>query len=112
VRPDGAMMVVRPRHFAALLQGYRTVEETALVLRGRLREADQFRARPGIPLPVEIRHDDYTVDIPENQLLLAATLTLLRASGLPATTTRGLRQLRAAPAKVTPQPAAALPHLR
>src|SRR6266511_6281937 len=77
-----------------LLQGYRTVEESSLVLRGRLREADQFRARPGLPLPVDIRHDDYTVDIPENQLLLGATLALLRAPGLPAATTRGLRQLR------------------
>src|SRR5206468_10759010 len=55
-----------------LLQGYRTIEETSLVLRGRLREADQFRARPGLPLPVDVRHDDYTVDIPENQLLLVA----------------------------------------
>src|SRR6266511_2352206 len=89
-----------------LLQGYRTIEETSLVLRGRLREADQFRSRPGLPLPVDIRHDDYTVDIPENQLLLAATLTLLRAPGLPAATARGLRQLRATLADVTPHPAA------
>jgi 5-methylcytosine-specific restriction enzyme subunit McrC len=88
-----------------LLQGYRTIEETSLVLRGRLREADQFRARPGLPLPVDVRHDDYTVDIPENQLLLAATLTLLRAPGLPAATTRGLRQVRATLTDVTPQPA-------
>ncbi len=33
-----------------LLQAYRTVEETSLVLRGRLREADQFRSRPGLPV--------------------------------------------------------------
>jgi len=89
---------------AGLLQGYRTVEETALVLRGRLREADQFRARPGLPVPVDIRHDDYTVDIPENQLLLAAALKLLRAPGLPAATVAGLRHLRAALTDVTPQP--------
>ncbi len=81
---------------AGLLQGYRTIEQTD---------------RPGIPLPVEIRYDDYTVDIPENQLLLAATLTLLSAPGLPAATTRGLRQLRADLDEVTPQPAAALQHL-
>ena len=90
---------------AGPLQGYRSVEETSLVLRGRLREADQFRARPGLPIPVDVRHDDYSIDIPENQLLLAATLTLLRAPGPPAATTNGLRQIRAILADVTPQPA-------
>jgi 5-methylcytosine-specific restriction enzyme subunit McrC len=96
---------------AGLLQGYRTIEQTDMVLRGRLREADQFRARPGIPLPVETRYDDYTVDIPENQLLLAATLTLLGAPCLPAATARGLRQLRADLDEVTPQPADVLRNL-
>jgi 5-methylcytosine-specific restriction enzyme subunit McrC len=86
-----------------LLQGYRTVEETAPVLRGRLREADQFRARPGLPLPVDVQYDDYTADIPENQLLLAATLVLLRATRLPAATATGLRHLRESLTDVTPQ---------
>ncbi|MFF5114501.1 AAA family ATPase [Streptosporangium sp. NPDC000509] len=53
-----------------VLQGYREVEEALPVLRGRIREADQIRRRYGLPLPVEVRYDDYTVDIAENRLLL------------------------------------------
>jgi len=63
-----------------LLQGYRSRDETSVVVRGRIREADQLRRRYGAPLPVEVRYDDFTVDIPENRLLRAATR---RARGLP-----------------------------
>ena len=38
------------------------------------------------------RYDDYTVDIPENQLLLAAALRLLRVPALPGPTHTGLRR--------------------
>jgi 5-methylcytosine-specific restriction enzyme subunit McrC len=48
-----------------VLRGYQEGEETLPGLRGRLREADQMRARPGIPLPLEVRFDDYTINIPE-----------------------------------------------
>lgn len=41
-------------------------------MRGRIREADQLPHRFATPLPVEIRYDDYTIDIPENQILRAA----------------------------------------
>jgi len=54
-----------------LLPGYVTVEESSPVLRGRLRESVQLGARHGLPLPLEIRHDEFTVDIPENQVLRA-----------------------------------------
>lgn len=74
-----------------MLQGYRTVEEALPLLRGRLREADQLRQRLAVPL--EVRYDDYTVDIPENRILLTAARRLLRVPGLPLATHAGLRQL-------------------
>lgn len=52
-----------------LLQGYRVTEESSTVLRGRLREADQMRRRFGLAIPMEVRFDDYSADIAENQLL-------------------------------------------
>ena len=61
-----------------MLFGYRETEETAAVVRGRIREADQVRRHYSLLLPVEIRFDDYTADIPENQLLLAAAGQLLK----------------------------------
>jgi 5-methylcytosine-specific restriction enzyme subunit McrC len=85
-----------------VLQGYRTVEEALPLLRGRLRESDQLRRRLGLVVPLEVRYDDYTVDIPENRILLAAARRLLRIPGLPSTTHAGLRQLLATLADVTP----------
>ncbi|MEV7786586.1 3'-5' exonuclease [Streptomyces sp. NPDC088106] len=41
-----------------LLQGYRATEESALVVRGRIREAEQIRRRSGAMLPVEVAYDD------------------------------------------------------
>ncbi|MGJ6980680.1 McrC family protein [Aestuariimicrobium soli] len=61
-----------------LLKGYVTVDESSPVLRGRVREADQIRRRWGRNVPLEVRYDEYTVDIAENQLLLAAVGALLR----------------------------------
>ncbi|MCK6211340.1 McrC family protein [Georgenia sp. EYE_87] len=55
-----------------LLQGYRTVDEAIPVVRGRLRESDQIRRRFALPVPVEVRYDDFTVDTAENRLLRAA----------------------------------------
>jgi 5-methylcytosine-specific restriction enzyme subunit McrC len=77
---------------AGVLQGYRITDEALPVLRGRLREADQLRGRLGLAVPLEVRYDDYTVDIPENQLLLAAALRLLRVPALPGPTHTGLRR--------------------
>src|SRR6476659_7807100 len=55
-----------------LLQGYRTEESAQLVLRGRLREADQSRLHADLAIPLEVRFDEYDVDIAENRLLRAA----------------------------------------
>ncbi len=85
-----------------LLQGYRTVEESSLVLRGRLREADQVRRHYGLAIPMEIRHDEYTVDIPENQILLGAAIRMLTVPRLDAGSRRRLAALRMRLADVTP----------
>ncbi|MDQ1747321.1 MAG: 5-methylcytosine-specific restriction enzyme subunit McrC [Frankiaceae bacterium] len=78
-----------------LLQGYRTEESAQLVLRGRLREVDQLRRHAGLPVPLELRFDEYDVDIPENQLLRAATERLLRMSHVHPVAMRRLRHLLA-----------------
>ena len=59
-----------------LLHGYRTEEESLYTVRGRIRFADQIRRRYGIPLPVEVRYDEFTEDILANRLVKAATRTL------------------------------------
>jgi 5-methylcytosine-specific restriction enzyme subunit McrC len=56
---------------------YRQVTTTAPTLRGRLLETSQMRRRSGLALPVEVRYDRLTVDVPENQLLLTAAHRLL-----------------------------------
>ena len=61
-----------------LLHGYRTEEEALHTVRGRIRFADQIRQRFGIPLPVEVRYDEFTDDIKENQLVKAAVARLGR----------------------------------
>ena len=61
-----------------LLHGYRTEEEALHTVRGRIRFADQIRQRFGIPLPIEVRYDEFTDDITENQLVKAAAFRLGR----------------------------------
>ncbi|MFD0415196.1 McrC family protein [Streptomyces sp. NPDC127108] len=77
-----------------VLQGYREVEETALVVRGRLREAEQIRRRFGRTPPVEIAHDAYTADTAENRILRAATERLLRLPDVPGPVRRRLAHQR------------------
>lgn len=61
------------RAFArGLLHGYRTEEEALHTVRGRFRVADQIRRRFGVPLPVEVRYDDFTDDVLANRLVKAA----------------------------------------
>jgi len=76
-----------------VLMGYRTVEESAPVVRGRLRTAEQIRRRYGGLLPAEIRYDDHTADIAENRILLAAARRLMRAPGTPPATRALLRRV-------------------
>ncbi|WP_407695909.1 McrC family protein [Sphaerimonospora thailandensis] len=102
-----------------LIQGYRTTEETALLVRGRIREADQIRRHHGRLIPLEIVHDEFTVDIAENRILRTACERLLRLrrdipsgfsgdipggapGGIPADVRGGLLRLRARLADATP----------
>ena len=55
-----------------LLHGYRTEEDSLQAVRGRIRFDDQIRRRFGIPLPVEVRYDEFTNDILLNRLVKAA----------------------------------------
>ena len=85
-----------------LLPGYVEVEESAPVLRGRLLESAQLALHHGLPLPLEIRHDEFTVDIPENQILRAACERLLLVPRVDADSSRQLRRLLRDFADVTP----------
>lgn len=96
-----------------LLRGYRITEEASVTLRGRLRESDQVRRRLTVALPLEVRYDDYTADIPENQLLLSAALRLRHLPDLPAHTRGALHRLVALMGEVTPLiPGQQLPEIR
>ncbi|MEU8692403.1 restriction endonuclease [Streptomyces sp. NPDC048665] len=77
-----------------VLQGYREVEETAWVVRGRLREAEQIRRHFGRTPPVEIAYDAYTADTAENRILRAAIERLLRLPGVPGDVRRRLAHQR------------------
>ncbi len=59
-----------------LLHGYRQEEEALHTVRGRIRFDDQIRRRFGVPLPVEVRYDEYTADILANRLVKAAAARL------------------------------------
>ena len=61
-----------------LLHGYRTEEDALPAVRGRIRFDDQIRRRFGIPLPVEVRYDEFTDDILLNRLVKAAAHRLGR----------------------------------
>ena len=54
------------------VQGPKGQEEALHTVRGRIRVADQLRRRFDIPLPVEVRYDDFTDDILANRLVKAA----------------------------------------
>lgn len=84
-----------------LLQGYRTVKDVLPVLRGRVLAGEQMSRRFGLPVPLAVEYDDFTVDIAENRLLLAAALRLLTVAGLSVATRRRLLRLRVALADVT-----------
>ena len=59
-----------------LLHGYITEEEALYTVRGRIRFAEQMRRRFGVPLPVEVRYEEFTDDILANRLVKAAVVRL------------------------------------
>jgi 5-methylcytosine-specific restriction enzyme subunit McrC len=87
-----------------LLPGYVVVEESSLVLRGRLLEGAQLSRHHGLPLPLEIRHDEFTVDIPENQILRTAMERMLQVPRVDEESARMLRRLLREFGDVTPVP--------
>lgn len=93
-----------------LLQGYRVRRESAPTVRGRLLIAEQVTRRYGMAVPVEVVYDDYDVDIPENQILAAATRALLRVPGVRREARQRLAHLRRTLAGVSvPAPGAPIP---
>ncbi|CAM5739876.1 restriction endonuclease [Streptomyces hirsutus] len=70
------------------------MEKSALVVRGRLREAEQIRRHFGQHLTVEIAYDAYTADTAENRILRAAAERLLRLPGVPGPVRRRLAHER------------------
>ncbi len=61
-----------------LLHGYRTEEDSLLTVRGQIRFGDQLRRHLGLAPPVEVRFDEFSADIVENQILKAALRALSR----------------------------------
>lgn len=84
-----------------LLQGYRTREESSAAMQGRIRLADQVKARYGLPLPVEVTFDDFTDDIEENRLLKTAIGLLWQMPLISGECRRDLGALRPAFASVS-----------
>lgn len=76
-----------------LLPGYVVVEDSGLVLRGRLLEGAQLSRHHGLPLPLEIRHDEFTIDIAENQILRTALERMLQVPRVDAESARMFRRL-------------------
>jgi 5-methylcytosine-specific restriction enzyme subunit McrC len=76
-----------------VLLGYREIDAELPQVVGRIRESEQLRVRYGFPLPVEVRYDDFTSDIVENQLLLSAAHRLLRLADIYAETRKSLHHL-------------------
>lgn len=96
-----------------LLQGYRTVSEPLPVLRGRVLAGEQMTRLYGLPVPVAVEYDDFTVDIAENQLLLMALQRLLPVPRVTVQAGRRLQRLRRILADVSAPPrGAGLPSWR
>ena len=84
-----------------VLGGYRQVEADELLVRGKIRIADQVRRRYTLGLPVALSYDDFTADIPENRLLLTAAHALRRLPDLQSRIDEPLRDIEQALAGVT-----------
>lgn len=65
-----------------VLQGYVTKDDSIALVRGRIRVTDQMAMHPGLMLPLEVRYDEYDVNIPENQILRSALQRMARVPRL------------------------------
>ena len=97
-----ALVASARRAFASgLLHGYRTEEEAMHTVRGRVRITDQLRRRFGVPLPLEVRYDEFTDDITANRLVKAAAARLGRMRVRSPHSRAGLRWIGARLANVS-----------
>lgn len=88
---------------AGPLRGYRRLEETTAILRGRLRLGEQL-ARGGLPVPVLVARDEYDLDVIENRLLLGAARLLVRLPLVASSVRARLRRVVGLLDGVTPVP--------
>jgi len=84
-----------------VLQGYRTVEEALRTVRGRIRMSDQMSRHPAQMIPIEVTYDEFTVDIPENQILRTAIRRMLSVPRLSVSAKARLAHLDGRMAEVT-----------
>ncbi len=90
------------RAFAGgLLYGYRPVEDDLMTIRGRVR-SDEMRRRHWSGPAIPCEYDEFTVDIAENRLLLAAARRLLALPGIIRPTRMALREIINELVDVTP----------
>jgi 5-methylcytosine-specific restriction enzyme subunit McrC len=78
---------------AGPLRGYRREDQTLSVLRGRVRLQDQYLRRFGMPIPIEVTVDEWTLDTVENRRIRAAVRALLALANLPESTRRSLTHI-------------------
>lgn len=95
VAPAFCKLVARAT-YRGLLHGYRTEEQTLPLVRGQIRFAEQLRRHHGRMLPVELRFDEFTEDIVENRILLAALDRLRRLPLRSIQVQRGLNEIMSA----------------
>ena len=78
---------------AGPLRGYRTEDQTLPVLRGRLRMREHHLSRFGLPVPLVVTVDEWSLDTDDNRRLRAATHRLLALPDLPPPARQGLLRL-------------------
>jgi 5-methylcytosine-specific restriction enzyme subunit McrC len=88
--------------YGGVLRGYIAREERRTSPRGRVLFARQAATGRGLPMPVEVGFDDFTVDVLENRMLKTAALLVSRLPRLPPTTRRRLHRIRAVLDEVEP----------
>jgi len=99
----GAFLATAERALnSGVLQGYVTEEADLYAVRGRIDLSRQMSRNPGLPLPIAVTYDEYTIDVLENQLLAGAGRLLLRLPGLPSSLQLRLRRLEYQLLEVTP----------
>lgn len=79
-----------------LLHGYRNEQQALPLVRGQIRFTEQIQRRYGLLLPVEVSFDEFTEDIDENRILLAALHRLSRLPIRSEGVRRGLHEVMAA----------------